>query len=347
MPEFSRILLSRLKFIGDVVLTTPVIRAVRQKYPEAFIAYLGEKNAASLLEHNPCLDEVIPFDLAKPALFEQPRVMRLLRQKKFDAFVDFFSNPRTALLAAASGARVRIGKDVKGRGRLYTDRIKDDGKPKTAVQFHYQYVKPLGVEPTAWRTEVFLTEDEKREARNYLSWQGIDVSRTIVGVHPGASWPAKMWPAENFGALIDRLRAKLNAQVVLTQGPGDAEVVKKVLHASVGNSLAIPPLPLRQLAAIVSLFSLYIANDNGTMHISAALGVRTIGIFGPGEEAIWFPYVPPFYDAASGHAALRMDVPCHPCHLDFCNRSGAGYMECMKLLTVDEVLRRAEKTLKG
>jgi lipopolysaccharide heptosyltransferase II len=343
MRSIKRILLSRMKFIGDVILTTPVIRAVREHYPDAYIAYLGEKEAVSLLENNPCLNEIIPFDFSTPAVIEQVRVALLLRKRKFDAVVDFFSNPRSAILSRASGAPVRIGKDVKGRGNLYTHRIVDDGTSKTAIQFHYQYVAPLGVLPTGWKTEIFLTDDEQREARNYLKWQDIDIARPVVGLHPGGTWPAKMWEWEKFADLAELIRAKLNAQVVITQGPNDKELVEKISKKSVANLLALPVMKLRQLAALLSQCTVYVTNDAGPMHIAVATGTHTVGIFGPGEEQIWFPYVPPFYEPSAGHVALRKDVPCHPCHLDFCNRQGDQFMECMKLLSVEEVFEEVKK----
>ena len=336
-----------MKYIGDVVLTTPIIRAVREKFPDAYIAYLGEKEAVSLLEHNSSLDEVIPYDFSKPAIFEQLRVIRELRRRKFDVVVDLFSNPRTTLLAYASGAPVRIGKEVKGRGKLYTYRIEDDGMPKTAIEFHYQYVRPLGVEPTQWRTEIFLTDDEKREASNYLKWQDVDITKPIVGLYPGATWPAKMWQWERFADLANLIQAKLGAQVVITQGPKDNKLVENISKRVSENILVLPILKLRQLAAILSQFSVYVSNDAGPMHIAVAVGTKTIGIFGPGEENIWFPYSSPFYDHSAGHIPLRKDVPCHPCHLDFCNREGEGYMECMKLLTVEEVFEEVRKRVKG
>lgn len=339
----NRILISRLKFIGDVVLTTPVIRAVRERYPDAHIAYLGEKNAVSLLENNPYLDEILPYDLSRADILEQPRMIFALRKRKFDAFIDLFSNPRTALLAYGSGAGMRIGKDVKGRGGFYTHRIGDDGKHKTAVEFHYRYVLPLGVEPNYWKTEVFLTEEERREARIFLKWQDIDPDKPIIGLHPGATWPSKMWPKESFANLIDLLNAKLGTQVVVTQGPNDKELVAEISKLAVGNVTMLNPMPLRQLAAVLGECDVYVANDSGPMHISVAVGTKTIGIFGPGEEDIWFPYVPPFYDASAGHAAMRKDVACHPCHLDFCNREGAGFMECMKFLSVKEVFDEVRK----
>jgi lipopolysaccharide heptosyltransferase II len=345
MRDIRRILLTRMKFIGDVVLTTPIIRSVRNAFPGAYIAYMGEKNAVSLLEHNPSLDEIIPFDFSRPTMVEQPRVAWLLRRRKFDLAIDMFGNPRSALLTYLSGARIRIGPQRKGRGRLYTHPVADDGTAKTAVAFHNQFLRAAGIEPTAFRPEIFLTNDEKREARIYLQWLDyehapLDLSRPIIGIHPGATWPAKRWLPERFGELADLLAAKLHAQILVTAGPNDDDAVAAMLKHSFVSVNVLRNLPLRQLAAVLSHCAAYVANDNGTMHIAAAVGTPTIGLFGPGEENIWFPY-----SAEEGHIALRRDVPCHPCHLDFCNRSGEGYMECMKLLTTEDVLAAVRRAL--
>ncbi len=347
MQPIQRILLSRMKYIGDVVLTTPVIKAVREQYPDAYIAYLGDKQAVSLLENNSYLNEIIPYDFSKPAILESPRVMLQLRKRKFDAVVDLFCNPRTALLMYASGARIRIGKKVEGRGKLYTHQIEDNGKPKTAIQFHYQYVEPLGVKPTQFKTEIFLTDLEQREAKRFLTWQfetdesyHTQTPRPIIGINPGATWPAKKWLKDRFAGLVYLLVNNLNADVVLMQGPKDGNLAEEVAKQSLAHVSVLPTMGLRQLAAVLSQLSLFITNDNGTMHIATAVGTKTIGIFGPGEENIWFPY-----NASDGNIALRKDVPCHPCHLDFCNREGNGFMECMKLLTVDEVFQKAKRIL--
>lgn len=342
-PLFTRILVTRMKFIGDVVLTTPVVRSLRKAFPDAYIAYMGEKNAVSLLEHNPHLDEIIPFDFSRPTLIEQPRVGWELRRRKFDLAIDLFGNPRSALLTWLSGARVRVGPERKGRGRLYTVQVRDDGKPKTAVAFHHQFLRAVGIEPLATRPEIFLTDDERREAHIYLQWLDyehapLDPSRPLIGIHPGATWPAKRWLPERFGELADLLAARLHAQILVTAGPQDDEAVAAMLKHSFASIKVVRKLPLRQLAAVISHCSAYIANDNGTMHIAAAVGTPTIGIFGPGEENIWFPY-----SAEEGHIALRRDVSCHPCHLDFCNRPGDEYMQCMKLVTVQDVVAAVER----
>ena len=166
-----------------------------------------------------------------------------------------------------------------------------------------------------------------------------------MGLHPGATWPAKMWPSEPFAELAKMLAEKLGAQVLITQGPKDAEVAQDVARKAGGAAKIIGVLPLRQLAAILVHCSVYVANDSAPMHIAVAVNTPTIGIFGPGEENVWFPYHPPFYENSAGHIALRKDVFCHPCHLNVCNREGNGYMECMKLLTAGEVFDEVRKRL--
>jgi len=342
---YNRILLTRLKFIGDVVLTTPLIQTLRETFPSAYIAYLGDSQAVSLLEGNPYLDEIFPVDFSKRGIMRRTRLFYTLNRRRFDLVIDLFCNPRSALFSFVTGADVRVGGDLPGRGKLYTIRIKDDGTPKSAIAFHYQSLKAAGIDAKSFETKIFLTEEEKKEARRYLEWQDVDFSKPIVALHPGGTWPAKLWPAERFAELADLIRAKTHAQILLTRGPNDSETVGKVESAVVGHALSLPVMPLRQLAAIISHCSAYVANDSGPMHIAPALGVPTIGIFGPGEENIWFPYTPAFPGGSSKHVALRRDVPCHPCHLNVCNRPGESYMECMNLLPVQDVFNAVRERL--
>lgn len=340
MKPINRILISRMKYIGDVVLTTPIIHAVREKYSHAYIAYLGDKKAVSLLEHNPYLDEIIPYDFDRPSLIEQLRVIRLLQAKKFDVFIDLFSNPRSALIARLSGAAMRIGKEVRGRGSLYTHRIRDDGTLKPAIDFHYQYLQPLGIEPSYRRVEIFLTEEEKQEAHTYLKSQGVDETRPLVAVHPGATWPNKMWFKENFARLIYLMKTYLYAEVLLSPGPEDRNLVDTIAQECLVAVHKLPVFPLRQLAAVLSCCQVFVTNDCGPMHIAAAVGTKTLGIFGPEPTEVWFNY-----SQKDGHKAFFKKIFCSPCRKTSCYRKGEGYMECMKLLTVEELFEEVKNRL--
>jgi|WetSurMetagenome_2_1015567.scaffolds.fasta_scaffold26331_2 heptosyltransferase-2 len=336
---YRRILISRMKFIGDVVLTTPVIRSVRNAFPDAFIAYMADAQAASLLEQNPCLNEIIPFDFGRSGWREQPRVAALLRRRRFDLAIDLFGNPRSALLTYFSGAHTRVGLDRPGRGRLYTVRVRDEAGFKTAIAFHMQFLRAVGIPPTSERTEIFLSDDERLLARRLLA-DALQGRGPVVALHPGATWPAKRWLPERFADVALKIKERLGAQVVLTAGPNDDEVIRFVEQSMREKIPVFRGLPLRQLAGLISQCSVYVANDSGPMHIAVAVGTPTIGIFGPGEENIWFPYPP-----AGGNIALRHEVPCHPCHLDFCNLAGDEYMRCMTGLSSESVVAAVERAL--
>lgn len=340
-PSYKRILISRMKFIGDVVLTTPVIRSVRNAFPDAYIAYMAEAQAASLLEQNPCLNEIIPFDFARPTWREQPRVAALLRRRRFDLAIDLFGNPRSALLMYLSGARTRVGLDRPGRGLFYTVRVRDEAGFKTAINFHMQFLRAIGIPQTSARTEIFLTDNERALARHQLAG-AVQGAGPVVGLHPGATWPAKRWLPERFADVAQKVRERLGAQVIFTAGPDDHDVMQSIRRSLQAEIPVFTGLPLRQLAALLSQCSAYVANDSGPMHMAVAVGTPTIGIFGPGEENIWFPYL-----QAEGNIPLRHDVSCHPCHLDFCNRGEGEFMQCMTGLSGESVLTAIEQSLRS
>jgi ADP-heptose:LPS heptosyltransferase len=151
-------------------------------------------------------------------------------------------------------------------------------------------------------------------------------------MHAGATWPAKQWGAERYAELAVLLTRHAGVRVLLTGSPRDDATVRQVELKAGGAVRRAGAVTLRQLASLLSLADAFVGNDGGPMHIAAAVGTPTVGIFGPGEENIWFPY-----DDAFGHRALREDVECHPCHLNVCNRPGPLSMECMKKLTPERV----------
>ncbi len=333
-----RILVSRLRFVGDIVLTVPVLEVLRDKFPDSEICYLGDKDGVSLLENNPDINEILPYDFARPSVVEQFRVASALRGRKFDVAIDLFGNPRSAIVVLLSGAKMRIGGEFGWRAKAYTHPIKVRERV-SAVTFHLRYLRPLGIEEEYRRPRIFLTETEVNDAVEYLASAGIDNSRPRFGMHIGATWPAKVWLPEHFSRLAQMAADELGAQIIVTYGPRDLQYLKAFSSSCNVEFVSIPPQQLRRLAAVISVCDSYVSNDAAPMHISAAVGTPTIGIFGPGEPDIWFPY-----SKDLGYFSLKKDVQC--CRRDFCSLKGGDYMRCMKQLKPEEVFEVVKEVSK-
>lgn len=334
-----KILVSRLKFIGDIVLTTPVVEVLREKFPEAEIHYLGDKQGVALLEKNPHLNRIIPYNFSAPSVAEQLRISSLLRREKYDVAIDLFGNPRSATVIYLSHAKLRIGGNFGWRGRTFThpmiirDRL-------TAVAFHLRYLTPLGINENFRRPRIYLDDSEISKGKDYLRSLGLDSAKPVVGLHIGATWPAKVWPAENFARLSDLLTDWLGAQVIVTHGPKDGKYLDEFTSAARSGYIDFPPSGLRELASVISCCDAYVSNDAAPMHISAAVGTPTVGIFGPGEPDIWFPY-----EKELGHIALKRNIDC--CHKDFCELMGDDHLRCMKLIRPEDVYETVGQIVKN
>lgn len=343
IEKLQKILISRLRFMGDIILTTPLIQALAQAYPQTHLAYLAETPYISLLENHPDLREIIPFDFKGISnlgywqqLKKQIQFLNQLRAAKFDLAIDLFGNPRSALQCWLSGAPYRIGGDFKGRGKLYNIRIDNRGKKLNAIQFHLQSLRPLGIPiPEKPVTAIYTTPSEDHWAEAYLSSLQLDLNQPIIGIHPGASWPAKMWLLERFVALIRQINTRLNFPVLLTHGPGEEIRLQQIRNQLNSEVFVTKRLTLRQLAAVLKKLTLYVSNDCGPLHLAVAVGTKTLGIFGSGEPEIWFPY-----PRESGHRYIHKPPVCWPCHRDFCDT-----LECMSAITVDEIFYIIEEML--
>jgi len=319
--------------MGDIILTTPVLNALRQNFPDAHITYLAETPYAALLDNHPDVDEIITLDRNKST--SQTKTILHLFSKKYDIAIDLFGNPRSAFLTFLSGAKIRIGGDFRGRRIFYTHKISDDGSAKTAIQFHLNYLKPLNISYQTAEPYIVVSEEEQAWARDYLQRKGYDLSQPIIGIHPGATWPAKRWFPNRFAVLANQLVSKLGVQILFTMGPDESEIIQSVISACNFSVIEPAVLSIRQLAAALQQVQVFVANDCGPMHLAPAVGTKTVGIFGPGEPEIWFPY-----SKEKGHRLVYREVACSRCHLDFCDK-----MDCMKAITVDMVFNAVRDAL--
>jgi heptosyltransferase-3 len=312
--RIHRILVVRNDNVGDVLCSTPAIRALRAAFPRAYIAALVVGYAQDAITGNPDVDRVVLYEKAKHrpdrnrlvSLYKQLQVERDLKEKKFDLAVGLRSNFSwsEAWIVYFSGAPFRLGYDPgEGKNRkfafFYNLRVAsapDQHEVKKALYL----VERIGVQPAENaenKVTAVIPEEEKRRAESFLREHGID-PRELIGFHLSSRLRANRWSPENFTRLASRLIREEGKKVVLTWGPGDEGLAERV-RSRVGDGVFLFRTPhFRRLGAIQQHCRVFVSPDGGAMHFSAAVGTPTVGLFGKTDPRHWAPW-------GDGHVALR------------------------------------------
>ena len=333
-----RVLVTRLRQIGDVILTLPLVEALHERYPDARIDYLAEEAPAQAAVRHPALNRVWSFSPHSwPGLPAPPDLLARLRGARYDWVIDLYGNPRSAIIARWTGAPVRVGPGRRGRRRLYTHVLPPVVEPISAVDHHLLALRALGL--PGWRgvPRIHLTPEERDRGAALLD-SALPPGGPRVGLHVGNRWPAKRWPEERFQALL-RALSTIGARGVVLAGPGEVALAQRVAMGAAGGARQPAPviadLPLRSYFAVVAALDTLVTNDGSPLHIGPAVGVPTVGILGPTVPEIWFPY-----DAAGRHQLLCKEIWCRPCHRHECDR-----MDCLEWIGVGEALRATARAL--
>ena len=304
-PRISRprrILVSQLRRLGDVVLTTPLLEDLRRAFPDATVDFLVGDRAAPLLDHHPLVHERLIFDRAHPV-----RMWRAVRARRYDWIVDPQSSPRTAPLALLSGAPVRAGFGVRGWGWVYTHRLPRSGRTVEYVARERQrLLEMLGVAVARPRTKLVLTDEERAAGRRRLEAQRQGPPAAAVAIVLSSGDAKREWPVDHFAALASAL-ALDGLQPVLLETPGDAERVARVRAAS--SALLHMSVPgLRDFMGTLAACEVLVSADTGPAHIATALQVPRVTIYGPEPPAAWAPLDDPRVIALRAASALTSDV---------------------------------------
>lgn len=335
----KKILIIRPRFLGDIILATGLVDVLRQGNPNAEVWFLTELGHAEVLQGHPGIAGVLSFDTRRK---NNPvyllKFFSELRKQKFDAVLDLFGNPRTAQMAFWSGAPVRVGFEMRGRSWAYNV-IAPPSSPafasgrRAVTEAYLDQVRAMGFHPNApYKTSLAVTEEEKAHVRKLLDRAQVKPGEKVVALTPGASWPAKRWPLERFIELGFWLKRE-GIRPLYLFGPKEADLVGEFEAHMDKDWLLINQPNIRGLMAFIEAAEALVANDSGPLHVGPAVGTPTLGIFGPGEPEIWFPYGAP-------HQYAYAEVGCSHCGLDYCN-----LMACMDHLETKEVLAKVRSLL--
>jgi ADP-heptose:LPS heptosyltransferase len=348
-----KILLVRLRLIGDVVFTTPVIRALRRHHDDAHIAYLVEPSAAPIVRGNPHLDDVIvaPRRGGAGRLLDDLALAQRLRRERFDLAIDLHGGPRAAWLTRASGAPMRIGYDRPGRAWIYTHRVprSPDLFPRHSVLNQWDLLAPLGIRDcTPGRDPVEMIEDTAaaQRVRARLDAAGIRDGHRIVVVHVSAGNEFRRWPEEAFCSMIVALAERdAHRRIIVASGPSDAAAASRVAETArsrLTRPESLPPLlewDLNELHALVSRAAVYIGGDSGPLHVASTTSTPIVALLGPTLPERSRPWRDPRFGAEMVDAG---PLPCRPCDQRRCI---PGDFRCLTRITPDQVLAAVERVL--
>jgi heptosyltransferase I len=297
-----RILIVRLSAIGDVIHGIPVLCALRDALPPAYIAWVVEGRAGDLLEGHAALDELIRVPrgwLKSPS--EVWRLRRRLRELRFDAAIDLQCLTKSAVAAWLSGARRRIGKagnDGRELSRWFHNELVAAGGPHV-IDHYLNMLHPLGIESPAVRFDLPERAEDSTRIETFLREAKLDATRFAI-LNPGAGWPSKIWPAERYGELARYLAESHSIASIAVWGMREeSPLAEKIVAASSGHAVLAPPTSMTELAALCRRAALFVGSDTGPMHLAVAVGTPTISLHGP-SRADWC--------GAYGPANIRLQV---------------------------------------
>ncbi len=285
-------------------MTTPSIRAIRKTYPDAHISFLTEPPSNQVLRYNPYLSEIL-VSQKKASLREYCLLLWQIRQSNFDLVIDFFGNPRSALISWISGAEYRIGFDFPGRRLYYTQHVALKGKETYAAEHKSFLLEPLKISLDSLELDFFVDHSDRAYANSLFEHMNLGKNDFVVSISPVSRQPYKVWPAQNFSGIADRLIEKFGAKVLFTYGPGEEHFVERVRQHMCHKALPDYPVPtLRQAKAIFEKVDLHLGNDNGLCHFAIAAGIPTVAVFGKPKAVNWTP------PGQTRHRAVEYDPGC-------------------------------------
>ncbi|MBU1275947.1 MAG: putative lipopolysaccharide heptosyltransferase III [Proteobacteria bacterium] len=343
-----RALVIKLGHIGDVLVSTPVITALKERWPALAVDMVVNPGTEAMVAHNPLLNQVLVLKRGHPGALTAAAwhlgFLRGLRGAGYDLSLELSEGDRGAFLSWASGARLRVGfrpKTPRMRGRAYHVLAPRWDDERHMVQAFLGQAEALGLEPRDTGLKFEPGPQGRAEAARLLAQAGLEPGAYAL-VHPTSRWMFKSWTPGGNAALINHLAAR-GLKVVLTSGPDPKEMdlVEQIKAQADPGTVALDlsgRLDLYSLGGLIASARVFAGVDSAPMHMAAALGVPVLTIFGPSGERMWGPW-------QTRAEVLAGDCPEHPCGRDGCE--GSKVSRCLVEMPPERVTEAADRLLQG
>ncbi|MBF0572572.1 MAG: lipopolysaccharide heptosyltransferase II [Desulfamplus sp.] len=365
MPKKTKILIRAANWVGDAIMTTPVIRSIRKSYPDAHITLLAKPWVIPVFDNSPYIDEIMVYenDTRHTKGVGTLRLVKDMRKHSFDVAILMQNAFEAGLITFLAGIPVRIGYNTDGRGLILNPSIKMDKRLKKGhlIDYYRGILKGSNHRfcgdlrhfiDDGRKLDLFISDFERTEALKKLTSYGIDSQKQpVIGINPGATGgTAKRWFPERYAELAKRLSEQFNTKILIFGGQADKELgdkISEIASQSDGKTIdqASPicvnlagKTTLRQAFALIEKCDLFITNDSGLMHAAAALGTKQIAIIGSTDHIATAP-------SSLNSIMIRVSVPCSPCLKVHCpkDKNDTQYHVCMNKITVDMVISEIKK----
>ena len=283
LQHIRRILVIRMGPLGETLQTTPVLSALRNHIPDAYIAMMVTSDREDLISANPNLDRAILYQKSAPKLIST------LRQHQFQMVLILQPTFRLVLLTFFAGIKYRVGFITNSGGRFLLAAAVANNQDQHETDRYLDVVRAIGIPPVTNEIEMHVAESAEQWTVGILKGAGVSRERLLIGLNPGGFWPKRRWAKERFVQLADLLGSEYNAQVLITTGPSEVSLGGEIAELMRHQPVVVRNTTPMRIAAMLQRCHLLISNDTGPMHIGISVGTPTIGLFGRSNPRKWGP----------------------------------------------------------
>ena len=332
----KRLLVIKLKQPGDVLVSTPVIAALKEAWPNCHLTYLVPKGTEDMVAGHPGLDELIVVDRKGETWSQALRFARDLRRRRFDRVIELSGGDRGAIYSWLTGAKERLGLARPGmpfwQRRVFTRLLPRPPVKMHLVEQNLAPLRALGIEPQNPRLQFFWDQAVEERIRDLLTSHKLATGSFVV-MHPGAGWRFKCWTPQGYARVLEALQNDWRLPVILTgtQAAHEQELIAAILQESRVKPINLAGrLSLKELGALIAQARFFFGMDSAPMHLAAAVETPAVALFGPSGVFNWGPW-------GQGHLVIQQDWACVPCGRDGCE--GSKISRCLTEIEPEEVLQ--------
>ncbi|MCX5657966.1 MAG: glycosyltransferase family 9 protein [Candidatus Omnitrophica bacterium] len=346
--------------IGDVLFSTPLLRNLRDSFPEAKIYYMCNRKTASVLKANPIIEKVFVYErdefvaAQKESFFvglkEYRKFISAIKRERIDCSIDLSLNAPFGFFALLAGIKKRYGLDYKNRSKFLNRKVKIEGFiDKPVADYYLDVLSLLGIPVKRCGLEVYTDSQSRLLREEFLKKEGISKADLIIGIAPcggdafGKDNYLRRWPPEKFSLLIDRLIEEFKAKIFIFAGPKEKNDVFGILKTlkNKDNVFEFTDSSLEFTVALVECCNLFISNDTGILRFAEALKKKIVALYGPTDEKIYGPY----FCNINNAVIIKNDLPCRPCYRKFRLAECKNDRSCMKDIEVIDVMSAVKRML--